>query len=143
MDETRSARNDRVPFIPAPLEEMQARLQAIISAAMDAIISINSEQRIVLFNASAERVFGLSAAEALGQHIDRVIPARYREAHVKHVENFGRTGTTARRMGALGALTGVRANGEEFPIEASISQVEVGGQRFYTVILRDMTEQRQ
>lgn len=120
----------------------QLRLEGIIQAAMDAILTVDDRQCIVMFNHAAERMFGYSRADALGQPLDRFIPARFREAHRRHVENFGGSGVTARKMGALGTVTGLKAGGEEFPVEASISQVAVEGKRFYTVILRDLTERR-
>jgi two-component system, LuxR family, sensor kinase FixL len=119
-----------------------ARFHGIISSAMDAIISVDSHQRIVLFNPAAEKMFGVPAGEALGESINRFIPERFRGAHTHHVENFGLTGVSMRRMGALGTIVGLRASGEEFPIEASISQVEIGGERLFTVILRDITERK-
>jgi PAS domain S-box-containing protein len=118
------------------LRESQARLAGIVDTAMDAIVSVDAAQRITLFNAAAEQMFECSAAEALGQPLDRFIPATLRERHRQHVAGFGRGNTPKRRMGIV---TGVRANGEEFPIEASISQLEFGGQKLFTVILRDIT----
>ncbi|CAN7582222.1 PAS domain S-box protein [Phenylobacterium sp. LjRoot225] len=118
------------------------RLEGIVASAMDGIITINDQQRIVLFNPAAERMFGMSASEALGENISRFIPARFRASHEAHIHRFAETGVTNRQMGSLGALSGLRANGEEFPIEASISQVEVGGERLATVILRDITERK-
>jgi PAS domain S-box-containing protein len=118
------------------------RLEGIVASAMDAIITINDEQRITLFNPAAERMFGLPAAEALGEHISRFMPHRFRAAHVAHIHRFAETGVTNRKMGSLGAISGLRANGTEFPIEASISQVEVGAERLSTVILRDITERK-
>jgi PAS domain S-box-containing protein len=123
-------------------EESSARFSGIIGSAMDAIISVDAGQRIMIFNGAAEKMFGCSASEVIGQPLDRLIPARYREAHRQHVGTFGRTGTTARAMGHLSPLSGVRADGEEFPIEASISQITVEGQKTYTVILRDVTERQ-
>jgi len=122
------------------LRESQARLAGILESAMDAILSVDESQRVVLFNAAAERVFGCAAAEALGQPLDRFLPARSRAAHRAHVWAFGETGVTSRVMGKLGELSGLRANGEEFPIEAAISQTEVGGAKLFTVVLRDVTE---
>jgi PAS domain S-box-containing protein len=124
----------------AALRESQARMGGIVNAAMDAIISINDEQHIILFNAAAERMFGCPAASAIGQSIGMFLPSRFREQHRQHVRDFGATGVTSRSMRSLGALRGIRVDGEEFPIEASISQLEVAGQRIYTVILRDITE---
>jgi PAS domain S-box-containing protein len=120
-----------------------ARLDALIASAMDAIISIDGNQRIVLFNPAAERMFGIPARQALGENISRFLPEHARAAHARHVEHFGKTGATARRMGALGEISGLRANGEEFPIEASISRVEVNDGTLFTVILRDITERKQ
>jgi PAS domain S-box-containing protein len=122
------------------LGESRARLAGIVHSAMDAVITVDEGQRIVLFNAAAERMFGCSQAEAIGSEIDRFIPARFREAHARHIAGFGRTGETSRAVGHLGALSGLRADGEEFPVEASISQVEVAGHKLFTVILRDISE---
>ncbi|WP_119629086.1 sensor histidine kinase [Methylocaldum marinum] len=125
------------------LEESHARLDSVIESAMDAIITINAAQRIVLFNTAAARIFGCPAAEAIGASLDRFIPEAVREAHRKHVRKFHESGVTKRVMGRLGTLSAMRGNGEEFPIEASISQTEVAGQKLFTVILRDITERKQ
>jgi PAS domain S-box-containing protein len=123
------------------LVDSAERLGGVIESAMDAIITVDEAQKITIFNAAAERIFGCPAAQALGGPLNRFIPARFREAHHGHIERFGQTGTTTRRMGARLTLFGLRANGEEFPIDASISQVRVG-EKFYTVILRDVSERR-
>jgi PAS domain S-box-containing protein len=125
------------------LRESQERILRLINSAMDAIIAVDAQQRITLFNPATERMFGCRAAEAVGGPLDRFIPSRFREAHRGHIENFGQTGVTNRRMGSLMTLSGLRTNGEEFPIEASISQVEVGGQKTFKVILRDITQRQQ
>ena len=126
----------------AQLHDSEARLNAIIESAMDAIITVDERQNIILFNVAAERIFGCPANVAVGSALDRFIPQRYRQAHRAHIERFAETGVTMRRMGENIVLAGLRADGEEFPIDASISQVVVGGRRFYTVILRDITERQ-
>jgi PAS domain S-box-containing protein len=124
------------------LRKSQEQLSGLIGSAMDAIITVDEEQRIILFNVAAERMFLYPAEDALGQPLDRFIPERFRHAHKGHIQDFGRKHVTRRSMGALGALFGLRADGEEFPIEASISQIESDGRKLYTVILRDITERK-
>lgn len=118
----------------------KSRLEAVLWTAMDAIITIDETHRIVFFNPAAEEMFGLPNANAIGQPIERFIPERFRKDHSAHIRRFGETGATGRRMGALGAISALRVEGTEFPVEASISQAIVGGQRYSTVILRDVTE---
>ena len=129
--------------IRGALGEAQARLGAIVDSAMDAVITIDEAQNIVLFNRAAEQVFGVRRDEVLGTGLDRLLPARFRGAHGGHIESFGRTGVTSRRMGDVTTLWALRAGGEEFPIEASISQAAEGGKRYFTVILRDITVRKQ
>jgi len=126
----------------AVLARVSARLDGIIASAMDAIISVDSRRRILVFNTAAESMFGVARREALGESLDRFIPERFRGAHARHVKAFGQTGVSARRMGALGTVSGLRADGGEFPIEASISQVDCDGEQIFTVILRDITERK-
>lgn len=125
------------------LREIQDRLTAVIGSAMDSIITVDERQRILLFNTAAEKMFRCPAAEALGQSIERFIPQRFHAAHGGHIRKFGETGVTNRTMGAMGALWAVRADGKEFQIEASISQIVSGGKKLFTVILRDVTERKQ
>jgi len=122
------------------LQAIERQLAGIVHSAMDAIVTMDEAGRIVLFNEAAEKMFGCSPSDPIGQSIDRFIPKRFREAHREHVRAFGETDATNRRMGALGMIFGVRANGEEFPIEASISKVESDGKKRFTVILRDISE---
>jgi PAS domain S-box-containing protein len=118
----------------------ERRLDAIVQSAMDAIITVDSEQRIVLFNMAAEKMFGCDITSAIGGSLDRFIPQRWRADHRAHVERFARTGETSRRMGVRSVLTALRADGTEFPIEASISQALVADQKLLTVILHDITQ---
>ena len=124
------------------LRRSQQQLAAVIGSAMDAIITVDDQQRVVLFNAAAERMFLVTSGEAMGQPLGRFIPERFRSAHHNHIQDFGRTNVTKRSMGTLGALFGLRSDGREFPLEASISQIESDGKKLYTVILRDITERK-
>ena len=125
------------------LRASEERLAGIIGSAMDAIVSVDAAQRIVLFNAAAEKMFRCAAAEAIGQSLDRFIPERLRAVHASHVRAFGEEGTTGRAMDRLGALSALRADGQELPIEASISQIAVDGQKLFTVIVRDITQRKE
>jgi PAS domain S-box-containing protein len=125
------------------LRQNQERLAAIIGSAMDAFITVDKDQRIIVFNAAAAKVFGCPADEAIGQTLEHFIPERFREAHHRHVQTFGSTGATSRTMYSPGTLYGRRANGEEFPLEATISQATIGKEKLYTVIVRDLTQRMQ
>jgi len=122
-----------------PRSAEETPLAAVIQSAMDAIITVDARQYIVLFNVAAERIFKCKAADAVGGPLDRFIPERFRKAHRVDLRKFGSTGTTVRRMGGEVALYGLRADGEEFPIEASISHAKTGGQELFTVVLRDIS----
>jgi len=124
------------------LSQSEARLGGIVGSAMDAIISVNREQRIVLFNVAAEKLFGRTATAALGQKLEEFIPHRLREQHRRHLAEFGSTGVSSRSMRSLRPLVALRGDGTEFSIEAAISQVEVAGEKIYTVILRDISERK-
>lgn len=118
----------------------EARMMGIIRSSMEAIITIDEKQTVVIFNPMAEQVFGVSAMEAIGAPLSRFIPERFRAAHARHVDQFGVTGVSERQMGRQRVLFGLRASGEEFPIEASISQIRDASGKLYTVMLRDITE---
>ncbi|MGA3127711.1 MAG: PAS domain S-box protein [Candidatus Korobacteraceae bacterium] len=118
------------------------RFASVVESAMDAIITLDQDQRVIVFNQSAEKMFGCSSWDALGKPLDRFLPAEFRKSHHSHVRNFGESGVTTRSVTSPGILTALRANGEQFPIEATVSQVQVAGQKLYTVILRDITKRK-
>ena len=121
------------------LRDSQERLHGIIASAMDAIITVDEKQQIIVFNKAAEDVFRCTAAEVTGKSIDRFIPESLREIHRQHILGFGQTGTCNRSMYAPRTVVATRSNGEEFPIEAAISQVMTSSETLYTVILRDIS----
>jgi PAS domain S-box-containing protein len=120
----------------------EAQLGGIVETAMDAIISTDESQSIILFNSAAESLFGWTKEQVLGQPLDRLLPQRFRDRHRRHIQRFGTTGETHRAMGASLDLFGLRANGEEFPIDASISRHSEDDRLVYTVILRDITARK-
>jgi PAS domain S-box-containing protein len=107
---------------------------------MDAIISIDEGERIVLYNRAAEATFGRCAQEVLGQPLSILMPERFRGGHAAHVKHFSATGVTHRRKGEGMVLYGLRADGTEFPMDASISQIDTDQGKLFSVIVRDVTE---
>ncbi|HEY1014818.1 MAG TPA: PAS domain S-box protein [Herpetosiphonaceae bacterium] len=122
------------------LRMSQQRLEAIVQLSDEAIISIDEEQRICLFNPAAEQIFGWSAAEALGQPLAMVIPERLREAHRLHIQRFIEAPELIRHGLERGIVPGLHRDGREFPIEGTISKSEQDGAYVLTVMLRDVTE---
>ncbi len=129
-------RHDRAA---ARLRQSEQRLAGIIESAMDAIITVDAEQRIVVFNAAAAEMFRYTPAEVLGQPLERLLPRRFRATHAGHMKQFSRTHSTPRSMGRGSHIWGLRADGQEFPADASISTIEIDGQPLYSVVLRDIT----
>lgn len=126
----------------AALQKKQTELAGVIASAMDAIITVDESQQIVLFNAMAEMIFGCPGAQAVGQPFEQFIPPRFHEAYRRHILLLSRYGVTRRSIGWPEDFSALRASGEEFPIEASISQLELGGEKFYTIFLRDITRRK-
>lgn len=122
--------------------ESEERLQAIIQSAMDAIITLDERQRVVLFNAAAEQVFDCPRAQAIGTGIGRFIRGNLTALPSAPAAAFDAGGAPLRKMGQHLALTGVRPGGDEFPIDASVSQVRLHGADLFIVILRDITERK-
>jgi PAS domain S-box-containing protein len=118
----------------------EAKFAGIISISSDAVVSVDEDQRITFFNHGAEHIFGYAADEVLGQPLDLLIPERLRHTHRAEVEAFADGPVAARRMGERGQITGRRKDGEIFPADASISKLDVAGNRIYTAVLRDVTD---
>ncbi|HIP73062.1 MAG TPA: PAS domain S-box protein [Anaerolineae bacterium] len=125
------------------LKESKARLDGIIETATDAIITIDESHHIVLFNAAAERIFQYTAVEVIGQPLNILLPSRFHQSHTQLIDEYKQSNQTLSPMEATHDARGRRANGEEFPIEAMLSQVEISGQKLFTIILRDITKRKQ
>ncbi len=126
------------PHDPLPRHALE-----ILATAQDAIITIDARQRVVLFNDAAARMFKLRAQDVLGQPLDRLIPLPHREAHRMHVNRYAAGRGPAQPMSAVRALKGLRSDGHEFPIEASVSRVGSGEDTLMTVLVRDVTQVRE
>lgn len=118
----------------------QMQLAGIIQTAMDAIVTIDQDQRIRIFNPSAEKMFLYSAEKVIGKPLSMLIPEHLRAQHEVDVRAFEKSSITNRSMGKLRTVYGLRANGEELSLEASISQIQFGERKILTAILRDITE---
>lgn len=129
------------------LEKTQSTLAGILNVAQDGIISINHEQKIIIFNQGASRIFHYSAEEVLGKSLDMLLPARFINSHRKYVQDFEQRedDKSCRLMGddsvnGKRLVFGKRKGGQEFPIEASISRLVTEEDTILTVILRDISE---
>ncbi|HEY0673209.1 MAG TPA: ATP-binding protein [Longimicrobiales bacterium] len=135
-------RSSDMEATPSDLAGAEATFSAIVNIASEAIITTDQDLRILNFNKGAEDIFGYTAADIVGRSLNELIPGRFRTGHDQHVRNFARSGVPARRMGERRQISGLRKNGEEFPAEASISQLQIGERKLFTVVLRDITERR-
>ncbi|UCU92832.1 PAS domain-containing sensor histidine kinase [Hydrogenophaga taeniospiralis] len=127
--------------------EMDAVVQSgAIHAALEGIVTIDEAMHIVMINPAAQRMFGQPAAQLLGQDLSVLIPGALRELHRAHVQKFMASEVAERSMGDRGQLLGLRADGTEFPLEAAICQVEasskLGGHRYFTAMLRDVSNEQ-
>src|SRR5262245_44209058 len=100
-------------------------LARVLDLAQGALISIDADQRIVLFNQGAEKVFGYTREEILGKNLDRLLPARFIDVHRRHIRDFAESTATSRTMGERQEIFGRRKGGIDFPAEASISKARV------------------
>jgi PAS domain S-box-containing protein len=124
------------------LRASEGKFAGILSIAADAIITVDQTQRVVHFNRGAEEIFGYTAGDVIGRHLNILLPQRFRESHPGHMERFAQSPITARRMGERGDIFGLRSDGTEFPAEASISKLVTPDGILFTVVLRDITNQR-
>ena len=129
--------------VEAALRVSQARFAGILDIADDAIISVDATQSITLFNQGAEKIFGYAAQEVLGQPLDLLLPLGFVTAHHQHFVGFAKSSAKARSMGERREVFARRQDGTEFPAEASISKLELGQEKLFTVILRDVTVRKQ
>ena len=122
------------------LAQTRSRLEAVVASAMDAIVGVDDLHRVMLFNPAAEAMFGWTEAAIVGQPLSRLVPDALRGLNASQVRQAPAAAPSSRRRVALSALRGVRADGSSFSVEASISRVQQGDQRLFTLVLRDVSE---
>lgn len=120
-------------------KEAQLLSARILAVAADAIVAVDGDQKINFFNLTAERLFGYSDAEVLGQPLEILMPERFRKRHHLEVSAFGTAKQASRYMNERGRVVGRRKDGSEFPVEATITKVAMGGQSTYVAHIRDVT----
>ena len=117
----------------------------ILNLVGDGIISTDAAGRVLVFNRAAEEIFGYAAGEVLGNPVDMLLPERFRHTHLHDVERFARDPAASgnRLMGHRRPVSGLRKNGDEFPLEATLSREMVCEAPILTVVIRDVTARRQ
>src|SRR6056297_320763 len=136
------ARNKEEQFlIEQKLRESEARARSILRTTVDAIITIDRHAQIRTFNKAAEDLFLFKASEVIGKNVKTLMPQPYRKEHDEYVDNYHQTGNK-KIIGIGREVTGLRKDGTTFPMYLAVSEVNVNGQRLYTGIVRDITEQR-
>jgi PAS domain S-box-containing protein len=135
-------RQRREAVLAASAHESGERLRAMVNSAMDAIVTVDDAQRIVVFNPAAERMFGYREDRARGMRLDQFLPERSRAAQRNDVGAFCGCDITAHMPCSGAEVVGLRADGTEFPLESTIAQVTVDGKKLFTAILRDVSERR-
>jgi PAS domain S-box-containing protein len=126
--------------ITESLRASQRRFSGILAISAEAVISMDSNHSITLFNRAAEEMFGYTAGEILGQPLDLLIPKRLREVHNEHVARFARSDKDSLLMSDRRRVFGLRKDGSEFHMAASISKLNIAGETIFTVICNDVTE---
>lgn len=124
------------------LKSAEEKLSAIIEIADDAIISLDKQFNIVIFNRGAQKIFGYSAEEIIGKSLDILIPKSLRHVHEQHMKVFSAIPNNSRRMADRQEILGLRKDGIEFHAEASISNILLNDEMLFTVILRDVSFNR-
>jgi diguanylate cyclase (GGDEF)-like protein/PAS domain S-box-containing protein len=120
----------------------EEKFRTIAQTAVDAIISSNSKGNIVFWNASAERIFGYTEDEIIGNPLTILLPERYREDHLKGIERLRSTGES-KYFGRITEMCGLRKDGSEFPLELSVAMWKVNEETFFSAIIRDITKRKQ
>lgn len=124
------------------LAEREAHLQSVLDTVPDAMVVIDTQGIMQSFSTAAERLFGYTTGEAIGQNVSMLMPAPYREQHDGYLARYLATGER-RIIGIRRIIVGQRKDGSTFPMELSVGEVHSGERRFFTGFVRDLTERQQ
>ncbi|HMP83674.1 MAG TPA: PAS domain S-box protein [Verrucomicrobiota bacterium] len=123
------------------LRDREARLRAILETAVEGIITINDRGIIESFNAASEKIFGYKAREVIGRNVSVLMPSPHRENHDEYIQRYNRTGH-AKIIGIGREVSGRRKDGTIFPMDLSVSEVQLAGRKIFTGFVRDITDRK-
>jgi PAS domain S-box-containing protein len=127
-------------LVQQQLLSSETRLNALLQSAIEGIVSVDDQERVVLFNPAAARIFGWTQQDAIGVPLSSFIPNRFRAGHRTHMDLLASRGTAT--TSAMNVVSGLRRDGEEFPLETAFSHCRVDGRDYFTAIVRDLSEER-
>ena len=142
LEEANAGLEQRVAERTAELESSEQKIKAIIESAAEAILVVDENMEILLWNPGAAQMFGYTAEEARGRSIMEIIPEAYKAGHAAGFSNVRQTGRL-KYPGVAHELSALGAGGREIPIELSLGTWEIGGKRYFSALIRDVTERKE
>lgn len=127
-------------LLEAELEISRQRFEAVVQTAYDGVITVDETQTIKLMNDAAKYIFGVTSEKVVGTNLSRFIPQRYRVKHPEYLSSFRHSSVDARQMQSRTPVRGLRSDGNEFPVEVTISKIRVGNELEMTAVIRDISE---
>ncbi|MFL6579127.1 MAG: PAS domain S-box protein, partial [Burkholderiales bacterium] len=124
------------------LRQAEERMRSVVNHVVDGIISIDERGQVTTFNPAAEKIFGYRAEEVIGKNVKMLMPEPYRQGHDGYIHNYTTTGQ-AKIIGIGREVAGRRKDGRQFPMELAISEFPLGANRYFTGIVRDITERKE
>ncbi len=140
MLESRNSAEEKIIKAISEKQQSQAQYKSIIDSAMDSVIVVNSDQNITVFNSAAEKMFGHESEDVINKNINMLLPDRFRQNHTAHIDKFMEGPSYGQTMSERSDIYGLKKNGEEFPIQASIAKTVIGEKIYLTTVLRDVTD---
>lgn len=124
------------------IQVREQKLVDILRIAPEGIVAVDEDFKVTIFNQGAEAIFGYSEVEVIGQQLDMLLPKKYRKGHNEKIANFDASKNVRIKMTTRGEISGLRKSGEVFPAAASISKLQTGSERVFTVLIQDITQRK-